>query len=214
MIKVALVDDHILLRDALAAMVDTTSQFGVIFTSDNGEKMIARIKSGLVPDLVILDLNMPIKNGYDSAKWLRENYPNIKILVLTMYDSESSLIRLLQIGVRGFVKKDIHPQELKLAMQNVMESGYYYSSYTTNKIAGFFNKERGQHHIDNVMLTDVELKFLQLASTDMTYKAIADIMQMNPRTIDNYRDHLFNKLNVKSRVGLAIYAVKNGIVAF
>lgn len=157
---------------------------------------------------------MPVKDGYDSAKWLRDNYPAIRILVLTMYDSELSLIRLLQIGVRGFVKKDIHPQELKQAMQHVMDTGYYYSSYTTNKIAGFFSKERGQHHFDNMMLNEIEIKFLQLASTDLTYKAIADLMQMNPRTVDNYRDHLFTKLNVKSRVGLAIYAVKNGIVAF
>ena len=214
MTKVALIDDHVLLRDALAAMIDSTSQFTIAFTADNGEKMINKIKAGNLPDLIILDLNMPVKDGYDSAKWLRDNYPAIRILVLTMYDSELSLIRLLQIGVRGFVKKDIHPQELKQAMQHVMETGYYYSSYTTNKIAGFFSKERGQHHFDNMMLNEIEIKFLQLASTDLTYKAIADIMQMNPRTVDNYRDHLFTKLNVKSRDGLAIYAVKNGIVAF
>jgi two-component system invasion response regulator UvrY len=214
MIKVALIDDHVLLRDALAAMIDSTSQFSIAFTADNGEKMINKLKAGNLPDLIILDLNMPVKDGYDSAKWLRDNYPAIRILVLTMYDSELSLIRLLQIGVRGFVKKDIHPQELKQAMQHVMDTGYYYSSYTTNKIAGFFSKERGQHHFDNMMLNEIEIKFLQLASTDLTYKAIADLMQMNPRTVDNYRDHLFTKLNVKSRVGLAIYAVKNGIVAF
>ncbi len=128
-----------------------------------------------------------------------------------MYDSEVALIRLVQAGVHGFLKKDIHPADLKNALLAVAAGEYFYSNHTTNKIAGLFRKQYG---VEKAMLTETEIEFLKLASTDMTYKEIAAAMQMTPRNIDTYRDALFTKLDVKSRVGLAIYAVKNGIVTF
>jgi len=159
----------------------------------------------------LMDLNMPKMDGYEAAKWLTQHHPEIKIVILTMYDSEIALIRLLQAGVNGFLKKDIHPAELRNALLTVAAGEYYYSNHTTTKIASLFRK---QSVLENSILNDREIEFLKLASTDMTYKEIAQAMHMTPRHIDTYRDALFTKLDVKSRVGLAIYAIKNGIVTF
>lgn len=209
--RLILADDHILLRDALANLVNTFTEFSVVATAGNGEEVIAHINNGCNAAIVLMDLNMPKMDGYETAKWLTLHHPQIKILILTMYDSEIALIRLLQAGVNGFLKKDIHPAELKNALLTVAGGEYYYSNHITTKIASLFRKQSG---LQKSILNDTEIEFLKLASTDMTYKEIAQAMNMTPRNIDNYRDTLFTKLEVKSRVGLAIYAVKNGVVTF
>ena len=213
--KLILADDHILLRDALAPLIDTFDEFKVIAVAGNGGEVIKAIKNGHRPDLLLLDLNMPKMDGYETAQWLQKEHPEIKILILTMYDSEIALIRLLQVGVRGFLKKDIHPRELNTALLAVAENGYYYSNDTTGKLASFFHKTHtAQSSIAKAILSEKEIEFLKLASLDITYKEIAETLHLTPRAVDGYRDALFEKLDVKSRVGLAIYAVKNGIVTF
>lgn len=213
--SVVMADDHILLRDALAGLINTFEEFSVTAVAGNGKEVIEIFKHIQVPQLLILDLNMPEMDGYDTAQWVQKNYPDTKILILTMYDSEIALIRLLQVGVKGFLKKDIHPLELKTALLSVMNDGYYYSHATTGKLASLLHKTHATHSsIEKTILNEIEIEFLKLASTDMTYKEIAIAMKMTPRSIDGYRDGLFEKLDVKSRVGLAIYAVKNGIVTF
>ncbi len=211
--KLILADDHILLRDALANLINSFEEFRVVATAGNGEEVKQAIKNGSRPDIILMDLNMPKLDGYETAQWLQENYPGIKVVILTMYDSEIALIRLLRTGVSGFLKKDIHPSELRNALLTIAEGEYYYSNRTTGKIASLFRKNQEKKSaIENAILSDVEVRFLKLACTDMTYKEIAHEMHMTPRNIDSYRDALFDKLDVKSRVGLAIYAVKNGIV--
>ena len=112
-------------------------------------------------------------------------------------------------------KKDIHPEELRSALLTVAANGYYYSHAATGKLASFFQRSfDNKLSFEKGMLTDMEITFLKLASSDMTYKEIASVMKITPRAIDGYRDGLFEKLEVRSRVGLAIYAVKNGIVTF
>jgi len=213
--KVILADDHVLLRDALAKLIGTFEECRVIGVASNGRELLQFIQDGHLPNIVVLDLNMPHMDGYETAQWLQENHPDVRILILTMYDSEIALIRLLQVGVRGFLKKDIHPNELRNALLSVAEDGYYYSHNTTGKLANLFQKNHSNNSsIEKAMLTKLDIEFLKLASTDMTYKEIAHLMKITPRAIDGYRDSLFDKLDVKSRVGLAIYAVKNGIVTF
>lgn len=212
-IKVALVDDHILLRNALAGLIDSFGDCRVIHQSGNGKEITKAISDGVIPDVVVMDLNMPEMDGFETAQWLQKNFPGVYVLMLTMFDSELSLIRLLQTGVRGFLKKDIHPSELKFAIHSVMQSGYYYSNNTTGRLVNLFkNKHDGSMPLNNMVLSDQEVQFLKLACSDLTYKEIAQKIGLNPRTIDTLRDHLFIKLDVKSRVGLAMVAIKNGIV--
>jgi two-component system, NarL family, invasion response regulator UvrY len=213
--NIFLVDDHVLLRDALAAYIDNFDGCRVVGLAADGLELTQKINKGTEPDIVILDLNMPRMDGYATAEWLKKHKPNVKILVLTMYDSEVALIRLLQTGVRGFMKKDIMPHDLKTAIHSVAENGYYYCNTATGRLASFFyQNEKGHSAFERSLLTAMEISFLKLASTDLTYKEIAAQLGMTARAIDGYRDALFEKLDVKSRVGLAIYAVKCGIVTF
>lgn len=209
--KLILADDHILLRDALTNLLNNCDEFVVIAKAGNGEEVIDSVKNGYKPDIILMDLNMPKIDGYETAKWLTEHHPQIKIVILTMYDSEIALIRLLQAGVHGFLKKDIHPSVLKNALLEVAAGEYYYSNHTSFKIVSLFRKTSD---IEKSILNEKEIEFLKLASTDLTYKEIARHMNMTPRQIDTYRDMLFTKLEVKSRVGMVIYAIKNGLVTF
>jgi two-component system, NarL family, invasion response regulator UvrY len=212
-VKIAMVDDHILLRDALATVIDGFENCKVILLAANGKELLEKLQQDYLPDLVILDLNMPELDGYETARHLRMHYPGVYVLILTMYDAEITLLRLLQAGARGFLKKDIHPGELKLAIQSVMSAGYFYSYNSAGKLVNLFKKDKtNNNQADRLSLSENELIFLKLASSDMTYKEIAAVMEISPRTVDNYRDALFLKLNVKSRVGLAIYAIKSGVI--
>jgi len=212
-IKIAMVDDHVLLRNALASLINGFDHCKVVYEANNGSELIGRFRSGLLPDLVLLDLNMPVMDGYETAQWLKDNHPQINVLMLTMYDSELTLIRLLQAGVKGFLKKDVEPQELKFAINAVMQSGYYYSTQTAGRLANLFrNSAKDNIRLQNAMLNDKEAEFLKYACTDMTYKEIAQEMNLTPRTVDALRDQLFVKLDVKSRVGLAMVAIRNGVV--
>ena len=212
LIQVALADDHILLRNALASLIDRFENCKVVMQVSNGKELVTAISKDNLPDVVLLDLNMPGMNGYETATWLRDNYPSIHVLMLTMYDSELTLIRLLQAGVKGFLKKDIHPNELKYAIHSVIENGYYYSHNATGKLLNLFRTKAASTSIlDKSMLTETEIRFLQLSCSELTYKEIAQEMKLNPRGVDNLRDNLFTKLEVKSRVGLAMYAIRHGL---
>ena len=177
-IKVALADDHVLLRTALASLIGNFDTCKSVMQVSNGRELINEIAKGNLPDVVLLDLNMPEMNGFETATWLRDNYPGINVLMLTMYDSELALIRLLQAGVKGFLKKDIHPKELQFAIQSVMENGYYYSHNATGKLLNLFrNKINITHTLEKTMLNEVEIRFLQLSCSEMTYKEIAQEMK-------------------------------------
>ena len=213
LIKVAMVDDHILLRNALASLINNSDNCSIVIECSNGKELISKIKTSTQPDLVILDLNMPEMDGHQTALYLQKNHPEIKVIMLTMYDSELALIRLLKAGVKGFMKKDIHPTELMHAIQSVHEQGYYYSAQTSSKLAGLFRDEQSAHAIDKILLSDQEIEFLKFVCSELTYKEVEVQLKMNPRAIDGMRDNLFTRLDVKSRVGLAMYAIKHGIVS-
>lgn len=213
-IKVALADDHILLRDALASLINTFNNCRVIFTASNGQETVDKIKNNQIPDVLILDLNMPLLDGYETSSWLQKNYPNIHVLMLTMYDTDLTLIRLLQAGVKGFLKKDIHPDELRYAIRSVMESGYYYSYNVTGKLVNMFRGAPEEMPLKKNLLNEQELQFLKLSCTELTYKEISGEMGLSPRSVDALRDALFSRLEVKSRVGLAMFAIRHGLVSF
>jgi two-component system, NarL family, invasion response regulator UvrY len=210
--NIALVDDHILMRDALAAVINGFEHCRITHLACNGKAFIEGLQPDNIPNLVILDVNMPVMDGYETAAWLRTHHPSILILILTMYDSEVVMIRLLQCGVRGFLKKDIHPSELKIAIETTMASGFYYSNHISGKLVNLLKSNDSKHPGGAVYLTEKELEFLKLSSSDYTYKEIARNMSVSPRTVDNYRDSLFVKLGVKSRVGLVMFAIRNGVV--
>jgi two-component system invasion response regulator UvrY len=213
MADLVLIDDHTLLRNGLASLVRSLGHT-VLFEADNGRDFIEKLKPQYLPDVILLDINMPEMDGYETAKWVKLKYPPIKILALSMYDDENSIIRMLRCGARGYILKDSEPAELKEAIESLIHKGYYHSELVSGKliqaINGIDEEETGLKKL--VALNEREIDFLKYTCTELTYKEIADKMFVSPRTIDGYRDALFEKLKVKTRVGLAIYAIKNGVV--
>ncbi len=212
--NVVLVDDHVLLRNGLANLIESFGNYKVLFQANNGKAFTEKLSPKLLPKLVLLDINMPEMDGYETCLWLRENYPEIKVLALSMYDNENAVIRMFKAGAKGYILKDCDPAELKTALHDVITKGFYYSEMVTGKLIHTINTldEKDSSAKNVVKLNDREINFLKLVCTELTYKEIAEKMFLSPRTIDGYRDDLFQKLNVKTRVGLVMYAVKNGII--
>lgn len=211
-ITVGLVDDHVLLRNGLAALVKNIGHQVVIEASD-GKDLIAKLQDGPRPQIVLMDINMPVMDGYETAGWLKQHHPDIKVLALSMYDDEAAIIRMLKNGARGYILKDSDTPELKSAIEAVLSKGFYYTEMITGKLLHTINQSDEDNTTRKVLnLNDREMEFLKLSCSEMTYKEIADKMHLSPRTIDGYRDSLFDKLKIKTRVGLAIYAIKHGVV--
>ena len=212
MTKIALVDDHSLLRKGLAQLVQNLG-YDVLFEADDGKEFIQQLDKNNLPDVVLMDLNMPEMDGCETTKWLKRNHQEVNVIALSMYDNENSIIRMLRCGAKGYILKDSEPAELRTAIDDVMSNGFYYSDLVSGKLMHAINKLGDEDDFKNLIkLSERENDFLKYACTEMTYKEIADKMFVSPRTIDGYRDDLFEKLNVKTRVGLVMYAIKNGIV--
>ncbi|HEX4849704.1 MAG TPA: response regulator transcription factor, partial [Puia sp.] len=204
-------DDHTLLRKALAKLIGSFESYTVLFEADNGKEIKNKLASHIIPDVILLDVNMPEMDGYETAKWVYKNYPQIKILALSMYSDEKTIIRMLRLGAKGYILKNIDPDELKNALDSVVKKNFYLSEYISGKIISGLHKDVDRQE-DEVMLTDKEKDFLKLICSEITYKDIAAQMYVSPRTVDEYRNHLFEKLKVKSRIGLVMYAIRNGLV--
>ncbi len=212
--KIVLVDDHVLLRKGLADLVRNLG-YEVLYEANNGKEFCEKLKSNNDhPQLVLLDINMPQMDGYETSLWLKKNYPDIRILALSMHDDENAVIRMLKNGARGYILKDTEPSELKMAIDAILQKGFYYSEMVTGRLVHSISGNDDESHSSQQILhlTEREIEFLKLACTEMTYKEIADKMYLSPRTVDGYRDTLFQKLEIKTRTGLVIYAIKNGIV--
>lgn len=207
--KVALVDDHELLRNGLAGIINRFDGYRVVFEAGNGKEFIHELSVNEKPDLILLDISMPEMDGYETAKWISENLPEARILVLSMLDHETAVIRMIQAGARGYIVKDCKPAILKEAFDHISTMGYYSNDLVSSKYIHYISEGKADK-ITTIQITDKEKSFLSLACSDLTYKEIAGKMNASPRTIDNYRDSLFEKFDIKSRVGLALFAIKSG----
>lgn len=204
---VVIVDDHTLLAQSLKNMVNSFPEYEVVGIYKNGKELVNEFEANHAkPDLVLLDIRMPVMDGPETMCWLKENYPNQKVLALTMEDDEETITFMVKQGCRGYLLKDIDPDEFKFALNEVVEEGFFYTDGVSEAIKNSDNKKG----LNN--LTKREVEFLSLACSEMTYKEVANEMNLSPKTIDGYRESLFHKLNVRSRTGLVLYAIKHRIL--
>ena len=210
-IQVAVADDHTLMRKALAKLISSFDSYAVLFEADNGKEVKDQLSNHVIPDIVLLDVNMPGLDGYETAKWIYKNYPQVKVLALSMFSDENIIIRMLRLGAKGYIMKNVEPEELKLALDSIIKKDFYLSDYISGKIISGLHRDI-DHPEEPVVLNDKEKEFLQLVCSELTYKDIAVKMFVSPRTVDDYRNSLFEKLKVKTRVGLVMYAIRNGLV--
>lgn len=210
-IQVAVVDDHAMMSKALVKFINSFEDYSVLFEAANGREMGAQLQKHIIPDIVLLDINMPVMDGYETATWLRKHYPQIKVLSLSMNSDESSIIRMLRLGAKGYITKNADPEELKLALDSVYKRNFYLSDYISGKVISGLNKDVDKAE-EPIVLTDKEKEFLQLICSELTYRDIAAQMAISPRTVEDYRHSLFEKMGVKTRVGVVLYAIKHDLV--
>lgn len=211
---IAIVDDHTLFRKGLSMLINLIPNYQVVLEAENGKEFIEKLSNSSIPKIVMLDISMPEMDGYETARWITENYPEIKILALSTMDAETAIIKMIKSGAKGYILKDAEPEELKLAFSELLSKGFFYNDLISRKILGSINQltNTGSSLNKLLKLTPREAEFLKLACSEKSYADIAREMFVSERTIDSYRDSLFKKLHVTTRVGLVMYAIKNEIV--
>lgn len=211
-IKIAIVDDHKLVSKAIENLISYNADFDVIMNCPNGQEFLDSIRQAQdIPDVVLMDINMPRKNGIETTAELSKEFPNVKVIALTMEDHEGTIIKMLKAGAKGYLLKDMSPDILFDAIGIVHKKGIFYTDLVTQSLLKIKTEEKFMDTL-NETLKDREVEFIKLACSELTYREIADQMFVSPRTIDGYRDSVFVKLNVKSRVGIVLFAIKHNII--
>lgn len=211
--SIVIVDDHVLIAKALTGIIDGFDGYEVLYECEHGQALQEKFRiKGNQPDIVLLDVTMPVMDGFETAVWLRENHPEVLIMALSMQDDDESLIKMIKAGARGYLHKNVHPIELEKALDTLVEKGIYYPEWATNRIFTKMAEPEKANPFNAIHITGREQEFLHYTTTELTYKEIAEKMFCSPRTVESYRDALFEKLGVKTRLGLALFAVKWGMV--
>ncbi len=210
--SIVIVDDHTLIAQALRGIIQNFEQFEVLYECENGKVLTEKLKDNKnIPSIVLLDISMPIMDGFETAKWLKENHPDVLIMTLSMQDDEQSVIKMIKNGANGYLLKNTHPAELEKALLKLIDDGFYYPDWASRLVFKSLNDDK-KAISNTIKLTDRETEFLKFTVTEMNYKEISEKMFCSPRTVESYRDSLFEKLELKTRVGLAVYALKNGFL--
>jgi DNA-binding NarL/FixJ family response regulator len=207
-IKLAIADDHAILRKGIISLIES-HDIQLAAEASNGQELLQQLRHlDTLPDICILDINMPVMNGYETLEAIKAQWPQLPVLALSMHDTELPIIKMVRAGAAGYLFKDGEPEELLTAIKSVVANGSYYSDYNANQ------KIVSQEAIDSGIapnITDKEMVFLSWCCCDLGYKEIAERMNISPRTVESYAERLCRKLNVKSRIGLVLAALAMGI---
>ncbi|MCX2477905.1 response regulator transcription factor [Pedobacter sp. MC2016-15] len=208
---IAIVDDHTLFRKGLMSLLAESDEVEILFDASNGLELKKNINAENLPEVILMDINMPQMDGYAATKWVTKTYPSVKVLALSMFDEDKPIIEMLKSGAGGYLLKESKTTELVLAIKTIASHGFYMNNLVSGKlIKSLQDPVPAKSEISEISAN--ELKFLQLSCSELTYKEIADKMNLSPHTIDNYREALFHKFEIRSRTGLVLFAIKNDLI--
>lgn len=204
--RIVIVDDHTLLSQAISGLVNSFSDFEVLYTCKNGKDLLEQLRfPDKHPDIILMDVNMPIMDGIETTAYLHEHYPEILVLALSVEEEDHTILKMIRAGAKGYLLKDTEKSVLEMALQELATNGYYH----TNTVSKLLVKSLEGSTAET--LRDREIEFIKHACTEMTYNEIAEVMFLSPKTVQGYRDSVFSKLGLKNRTGLVIYALKKGL---
>lgn len=208
-IAIALVDGHVRLRKGLAEYIRGFDEFDVLLEATDGQDFIRQLRPDHHLDMAFMDTSTPRTSGQDTARWLAIHYPNVKLFALSVSGKAQQIVRINPNGIRRYAYREPDPLAFRFALDDLMQKGFHYSDMLSGReLPG---SPVADQAAGGQALSDREVTFLRLACSELTYKEIADRMYLSARTIDGYRDALFDKLNVRTRVGLVLYAIRTGI---
>ena len=213
-IKIALADDYKIFREGLKVSLSVDDQFEIISEADNGEDLVNSFEKHL-PDVVIMDLKMPIMDGMEATQIIRKKYKEVKILVVSMYDDDKFIIHLMEIGANGYLFKNAEPDEILKAIHSVHENGYYFNDIVNKALLKklVLKGNIKPSFKQNVELTERELEVLKLVCEEKTATEIGKEIFLSPRSVEGIRQRLIEKIGVRNTAGLVMFAVKNSIVS-
>ncbi len=211
-ISIVIVDDHTLFRSGVANLLSEFEEIDVLFAASSGKDLQQKLSADNLPDIILMDITMPIMDGYEATKWVTSLYPKICVLALSMFDDEKSIINMLRAGACGYLLKESNASDLLEAIKITKEKGLFINENVSGRMLMSLRSE-AKLGVTEAKPSQREMEFLQYCSTELTYKEIADKMNVSPRTVDSYRESLFTKLNIKSRTGLVVYGIKNSLIS-
>lgn len=214
-IKIILVDDEVLFRKGIAFILQRESNLEIIFEASNGQELIKYLENiNEQPDIIMMDLKMPLLNGVETTKIIHENYQDIKVIALTSYNTPTFISNMIKVGACSYIVKNASPEEVVLTINEVFNKGFYYNDYVMKVIHNdlISGKQTAKMALDNEVLTPREIEILQLICKQYTSSEIADILSISSRTVDGHRNNLLEKTNTKNIAGLVVYAIQNEII--
>ncbi|MBS1778742.1 MAG: response regulator transcription factor [Bacteroidetes bacterium] len=206
-IRIAIADDHEILRTGLIRIFETEAMFEIDIEAMDGVELVDKIsKASTKPDICILDIRMPKMNGYEALKTIKQSWPDIKVIILTISHTEYTILKTLNDGASACLPKDINTIELIEAVKHVYKNGIYLTDFDARLLSSSILEKKKK-----IKLSRNEITYLNFACTSLTHKEIAKEMGVSDRTIDSYRDALCDKLDLKNRIELAVFAIESGI---
>ena len=212
-ITVAIVDDHALFRKGLKAIVRNIVEVGNVYEANNGVELLELVKDKQ-PDIVLMDLKMPEMDGFEATDLLREKFPDVKVLIVTMYDDESFVVKLMKCGAKGYLLKNAEPDEVRRAILSVIDKGVYLNDRVTNIMMNELTESvlDPKQEKEKCKLSEREKEVVKLICKENTNIEIAKKMELSPKTIENYRNNIIEKIGAKNTAGIVMYAVKHDLI--
>lgn len=220
-IKIGLVDDHHLIRKGIRSLLGNLNNYEVVLEASNGKEMIQQLETAeMLPEIILIDVNMPVMGGVEAVKIVTDKFPDIKMIALSVSDDVKTIKEMIGAGAKAYLFKDSSPELFLNVLVQVKENGFFYdkvvieSLMLANKPPSWENKKKDNYksQLQVQELTLREIEFIQYCCSELTYKEIAEKMKLSYRTIDGHREAVFTKLEVKSRTGLVIFAIYLGLV--
>jgi DNA-binding NarL/FixJ family response regulator len=210
-IKVAIADDHALFRAGVKTALAVRKDIEMIAEADNGMQLLNLLKH-IEPDVILLDIQMPLMDGITTLPEIRKLYPDIKVIILSMHNDHSMISKLMEVGANSYLTKNSDSETIYQAIKTCFEQEFYFNELTNKALLSGLRTKRVEHAPDDVHLNEKELRILKLMCEEKTTKEIADIVDISPRTVEAIRDKLKTKTGAKSMAGLVMYAVKNKLL--
>jgi len=214
-IKIALVDDEILFRKGIAFLLQREDNLEILFEASNGQELLEFLKEKPEqPDIILMDLKMPLLNGVETTKIIHKNFPNIKIIALTSYNTKPFIANMIQVGAVSYIVKNATPQEVIHTINEVDQKGFYYDEYVMKIIYDdMLQNKLTKSNLDTTYLTSREIKILELICEQKNSSEIAEHLFISQRTVEGHRNNLMYKTDSRNIAGLVVYAIQNKIVS-
>lgn len=212
-IRYIITDDHKIFRQGIIFSLSDYENLEIVGEAGNGKELISLIPV-VKPDVVLMDLQMPEMDGIEATQYIHQHYPNVKVLILSMYDDEKFVVHLMESGAAGYLLKNAEPDEIRLAIEASVKNGYYFTDMINRAMLKKIvtHKQFKPSFNNDIQLTDRETEVLQLICEEYTAPEIAKMIYLSPRTVEGIRSKLIEKIGVKNIAGLVMYAVRNGLV--